>query len=203
MPWPDSPFVLVGYRQTHYTTKGGIQAYFLILNRTVVGTYTPFFAAIFTANIISGKAPLKVHFINSSAGSFTKWFWHFGDGKTSKIWNPNHTYSKAGTYTVTLTMTGAKGTTTCTQPDYITAYTAPKGNFSAAPRSGNAPLQVHFTYESGGVITSWLWSFGDGTTSTDLSPTHTYYSPRTYKAKLTVYGPGGSGSKTESIRVEK
>src|SRR5208283_3960857 len=35
-PWPDSPFVLVGYGQTHYTTKGSIQAYLLILNRTVV-----------------------------------------------------------------------------------------------------------------------------------------------------------------------
>ena len=96
------------------------------VSASAIGTYTPFFAAIFTASITSGKAPLKVHFINSSAGSFTKWFWHFGDGKTSKTWNPNHTYSKAGTYTVTLTMTGAKGTTTCTQPDYITAYTAPK-----------------------------------------------------------------------------
>ncbi len=170
---------------------------------SAIGTYTPFFAAIFTANITSGKAPLKVHFINSSAGSFTKWLWNFGDGKTSKIWNPNHTYSKAGTYTVTLTLTGASGTVTCTQPAYIAAYTAPKARFSAAPRSGDPPVVVNFTNESTGIVTSWLWSFGDGTTSTGVNPTHTYNSPGTHKAELTVYGPGGRSSKAMSIIVKK
>ena len=170
---------------------------------STLGTYTPFFAAIFNASITSGKAPLKVHFTNCSAGSFTKWLWHFGDGQTSKVWNPNHTYRKAGTYTVTLTMTGAKGTCACTQPGYITVYAAPKAHFSAAPRSGDAPLQVNFTNESSGVVTGWLWNFGDGTTSTDANPAHTYNSPRTYTAKLTVYGPGGAGSKTMSITVKK
>ena len=170
---------------------------------SAIGTYTPFFAAIFTANITSGKAPLKVHFINSSAGSFTKWLWNFGDGETSKVWNPNHTYKKAGTYTVTLTLTGASGTCTCTQPGYITVYAAPKANFSAAPRSGTVPLLVNFTNESSGVITSRLWSFGDGATRTDVSPAHTYNSPGAHKAKLTVYGPGGTGSKTVSITVKK
>ncbi|MGO9691111.1 MAG: PKD domain-containing protein [Syntrophobacteraceae bacterium] len=170
---------------------------------SAIGTYTPFFAAIFTASTTGGKAPLKVHFTNSSAGSFTKWLWHFGDGQTSKIWNPNHTYSKPRTYTVTLTLTGAKGTCTCTQPGYITVYSAPKARFSAVPRSGDAPLTVNFTNESSGIVTSWLWNFGEGTTSTDPNPAHTYESPRTYNAKLTVYGPGGASSKTMSILVKK
>jgi probable HAF family extracellular repeat protein len=170
---------------------------------SAVGTYTPFFAAIFTASTTSGKAPLKVHFTNCSAGSFTKWLWHFGDGETSKIWNPTHTYNKAGVFTVTLAMTGAKGTCTCDQPGLITVYAAPKANFSAVPRAGDAPLTVNFTNESSGIVTNWLWNFGDGTTSTDANPTHTYNSPRTYEAKLTVYGPGGAGSKTVSIIVKK
>ena len=139
---------------------------------------------------------MKVHFTDCSVGSFTKWLWHFGDGQTSKIRSPNHTYHKAGVYTVTLTLTGAGGTCTCTQPGYITVYAAPKANFSATPSSGNAPLQVNFTDESAGLVTGWLWNFGDGTTSTDENPTHTYESPRTYTAKLTVYGPGGSSTKT-------
>ena len=136
---------------------------------------------------------MKVHFTNSSAGSFTKWLWRFGDGETSKIWNPNHTYNKAGTYTVTLTLTGAKGTCACTLAGYITAYAPPKANFAAAPRTGNAPLQVNFTNESTGIVTSRLWNFGDGATSTDVNPAHTYNSPGTHKAKLTVYGAGGIG----------
>ncbi len=167
------------------------------------GTYTPVYAASFTASRTSGKAPLAVHFAYSSTGSVTKCLWNFGDGKTSKVPHPSHTYSRAGTYTVTLTVTGPWGTYTCTKADYITAYTAPKAHFSAPPKSGDAPLQVYFTNESTGVFTSWLWSFGDGTTSTDLSPAHTYENPGSHKAKLIVYGPGGDGSKTESIRVEK
>ena len=69
--------------------------------------------------------------------------------------------------------------------------------------SGKAPLQVNFTNESTGLVTSWLWSFGDGATSTDENPEHTYNSPKTYTAKLTVYGPGGTSSKTVSIRATK
>jgi len=167
------------------------------------GTYTPVFAAIFTASPTSGKAPLAVHFTDRSVGSIKSWLWKFGDGATNKTRNPSHTYSKAGTYTVTLTVTGAGGTNTFTQPDYITVYAAPKANFSAAPTLGKAPLQVSFTDESTGPITSWLWNFGDGARSTDESPVHTYSKPKTYTAKLTVTGPGGASTKTLSIRVTK
>ena len=93
---------------------------------SAIGTYTPVFAAIFTASTTSGNAPLKVHFSNSSVGSIKKWLWHFGNGPASKVRSPSHTYSKAGVYTVTLTVTGAGGTNTCTQPGLITVYAAPK-----------------------------------------------------------------------------
>ena len=166
---------------------------------STTGTYIPFF----TASPTSGRAPLKVHFSNRSIGSFKKVVWRFGNGKTSKVWNPSIAYSKAGTYTVTLTLTGASGTVTCTQPGYITAYTAPKARFSVGPTSGVAPLTVNFTNQSSGIVTNWLWNFGDGTTSAGVNPaTHTYNSPGTYHARLTVYGPGGSSSKTMSIKVK-
>ena len=197
----------------HTVTFSGVQGWstpsdqtaYITIGQTAsaIGTYIPVYAAIFTASTTSGKKPLKVHFTNGSVGSFTKWLWNFGDGKTSKVWNPTHTYSKAGTYTVTLTLTGAKGTITGTQHGYVTVYAAPKAHFSAVPRSGDAPLLVNFTNESTGIVTSWLWNFGDGTTSTDENPAHTYNSTGTHKAKLTVYGPGGSGSKTMSITVKK
>ena len=169
-----------------------------------LGAKGPVFEANFAANRTSGRAPLTVHFTSSgSVGDITEWRWNFGDGHTSKLRNPSHTYNRAGAYTVTLTVAGPYGATTSTKPAYISVYTPPKARFSAEPRSGDAPLQVNFTNESTGVFTSWLWRFGDGTTSTDESPTHTYNSPRSYTAKLTVYGPGGSGSKTLSINVKK
>ena len=196
---------LPGYSCTPYydlvTGLGSVNVTNLLL---AIGTYKPpVFEAIFAANRTSGKEPLPVHFTNGSIGRITKWLWNFGDGHTSKLRSPSHTYNRAGAYTVTLTVTGDGSTNTLTKPDYITVYAPPKANFSAVPRSGDAPLQVDFVNESTGVITSWLWHFGDGATSTAESPDHTYNSLRTYTAKLTAYGPGGSRSKTMSIEVKK
>jgi PKD repeat protein len=201
---------------SHTVAFSGVQGWTAPSSQTVTitngqtasatGTYTAIFEANFAASRTSGKVPLTVHFTSSgSVGNITEWLWNFGDGHTSKLRNPSHTYSRAGAYTVTLTVAGPYGANTSTQPDYITVYARPKANFSAVPRSGDAPLQVNFTNESTGVFTSWLWHFGDGTTSTEENPTYTYNSPRTrtYTAKLTVYGPGGSSSKTLSIGVKK
>jgi PKD repeat protein len=170
---------------------------------SAMGTYAPVFTAIFSASTTGGKAPLTVHFTDSSVGKITEWHWSFGDGQTSTIRSPIHSYSKAGAYTVTLTVTGAGRTNTCTQPDLITVYASPTANFSASPNAGKAPLQVNFTNESTGFATSWLWRFGDGATSTAEDPNHTYSKPGTYTAMLTAYGPGGTSSKTLSIRVTK
>lgn len=109
---------------------------------SATGTYTPVapvYDAGFTASKTSGKAPLGVHFAYSSTGSVTKCLWNFGDGHTSKLRSPSHAYSKAGVYTVTLILTGAKGTITSTQPDLITVYAAPKAHFSASPDRGMLP----------------------------------------------------------------
>ena len=68
----------------------------------------------------------------------------------------------------------------------------PMADFSAEPRSGAAPLTVNFLDESEGTVTSWLWSFGDGTTSAKQNPTHTYRAGGRYDVSLKVSGPAGS-----------
>ena len=73
--------------------------------------------ADFTANVFSGKLPLTVNFTDQSCGTITSWQWNFGDGATSNEQNPSHTYSKPGTFTVSLTVNGSD---TETKPDYIT-----------------------------------------------------------------------------------
>jgi len=72
----------------------------------------------------------------------------------------------------------------------------PTASFTASPTSGIAPLQVQFTSTSTGA-TSYAWDFGDGNTSTDENPIHTYNEPGLYTVKLTVTGPGGSHTATE------
>ncbi len=71
----------------------------------------------------------------------------------------------------------------------------------ASALSGVAPLAVSFTDLSTGNITSRLWSFGDGTTSTATNPSHTYAAPADYSVTLTVTGPGGSDTEGLSIQV--
>ena len=75
--------------------------------------------AAFSASPISGKAPLTVIFTDKSTGIPAKWQWSFGDGSSSFVQNPTHKYSKAGKYTVSLTVKNAKGSNNKTMPDYI------------------------------------------------------------------------------------
>jgi PKD repeat protein len=82
-----------------------------------------------------------------------------------------------------------------TKPGYITARDAEawsKADFTAAPTSGTAPLAVEFTDISTGDIETWYWTFGDGETSTEQHPTHTYTESDVYTVILTVDGPTGS-----------
>jgi PKD repeat protein len=153
----------------------------------------------FTATPTNGVAPLGVQFTDSSTGTIDSWSWDFGDGSaTSSIQNPAHTYATAGSYTVSLTVTGPGGSDSDTRVDYITVTTsAPVAGFAAAPTNGAAPLAVQFTDSSTGTIDSWSWDFGDGSaTSSTQNPAHTYITAGNYSVSLTVTGPGGSDSDT-------
>ena len=80
----------------------------------------------FSANPTRGSAPLTVSFTDQSTGSITSWEWDFGDGSTSTMQNPTHTYTDPGTYTVSLTVTGPEGSDTNTKADYIKAWSPAK-----------------------------------------------------------------------------
>ena len=149
---------------------------------------------------LSGNAPLKVTFTETSKGSPTSWKWDFGDGKYSTEKSPTHTYSAAGTYTVKLTATNAAGSSTKTKSNYVKVSgtsQAPTADFWGWPLSGKAPLKVTFTETSKGSPTSWKWDFGDGKYSTEKSPTHTYSTTGTYTVKLTATNAAGSSTKSK------
>lgn len=75
----------------------------------------------------------------------------------------------------------------------ITGQSLPFADFSARIRYGYAPLTVTFENRTDGDVDSYLWNFGDGTTSTESSPSHTYTDTGTYTVELQVTGPGGFG----------
>ena len=85
-----------------------------------MGTLSTSPVAAFSASPTSGKAPLKVQFTDKSTGTPTSWKWNFGDKTSySTAKNPSHKYSKAGKYTVKLTVKNAAGSNTKTMSEYI------------------------------------------------------------------------------------
>ncbi|MHC5060204.1 MAG: PKD domain-containing protein [Planctomycetota bacterium] len=162
--------------------------------------------AAFSADTTSGTAPLEVSFTDESGGAIDTWAWDFDNNGSidSTQQSPSHTYSSAGTYIVTLTVSGLGGSDSVT--DIITVdEPAPVAAFSASPTSGTAPLEVSFTDESTGPVDSWAWDFDDNGSidSTQQSPSHIYGSAGTYTVALTVSGPGGSDSVTDIITVDE
>jgi PKD repeat protein len=79
----------------------------------------------FTATPTSGTAPLTVSFSDTSTGTPSAWSWSFGDGATATEQHPTHTYTTAGTYAVSLTVSNTAGSDTVTKQDYITVTLPP------------------------------------------------------------------------------
>ncbi len=144
--------------------------------------------ANFTGSPLSGCSPLIVNFQDQSTGGPTSWNWSFGNGNTSTLQNPTASYFTTGTYTVVLTATNASGSNTLTRTQYITVYEPPAVDFSASPLSGCFPLRVQFADLSipgtGNSNVSWLWDFGNGTTSTLQNPLATYNTAGSFRITL-------------------
>ncbi len=157
--------------------------------------------ANFSSNVTSGAIPLAVNFTDLSTNAPASWLWNFGDGNTSSSQNPTHIYVTPGTYNVSLNATNCNGSNINTQVAYITAAFAPVSNFTSNVTSGAVPLSVNFTDQSTNTPTSWLWNFGDGNTSTDQNPTHTYVAAGNYNVSLNATNVGGTNLVTQTAYI--
>ena len=126
--------------------------------------------ADFTADPTSVCVGYDVYFTDLSTGEPTSWSWDFGDGATSTDQNPSHSYSAAGSYDVSLTVSNDCGDDTATDYVTITVSDAPVADFEADPTSVCVGYDVYFTDLSTGEPTSWSWDFGDGATSASQIP---------------------------------
>lgn len=116
--------------------------------------------ALFSADPLSGHAPLNVLFQDQSLGDITSRLWDFGDGSTSTEQHPQHTYTETGAYTVTLTVTGDEGSDSEEKPAFITVSMNPPIASAGIDRSIS---QKNFTFDGSqssdpdGSIATYEW----------------------------------------------
>jgi PKD repeat protein len=158
-------------------------------------------AAAFRAFPTSGISSVTAVFTNTSTAGYTSASWDFGDGAMSSAPSPTHTYDVPGAYTVTLQVEWPSYADTLVRERYVRVYTPVQASFWASPTIGTAPLTVVFTNTTSGDYDTSLWDFGDGITSTQTSPTHTYTTADSYAVSLTASGPGGSDTWADTIAV--
>ncbi|QEH43654.1 PKD domain-containing protein [Chitinophaga sp. XS-30] len=129
----------------------------------------------FTADRTEGCAPLTVSFTNTSDAGGTAYDWNFGLGANATTRDADKIFTVPGTYNVVLTVTYPSGPRSVTHT--VTVHANPVAAFSVTPQQGCTPLNVQFTDQStpgSGTITSVVWDFGDGITSSQPNPAHTY-----------------------------
>ena len=157
----DGSAYVKGSSVTHSFKKtGSFKVYLTVYSSTTNSTFsksitvsqTPSVTANFTANVTSGPAPLSVTFTSTSTGTVSAYYWTFGDGAVASDKSTTHIYSKAGSYSVSLKVTGANGDVTTTKAGFITAQ-------------GSAVKP--------GLVAAYNFDAGTGTSLADLAGTNT------------------------------
>ncbi|TAE48993.1 MAG: PKD domain-containing protein [Bacteroidetes bacterium] len=156
---------------------------------------------------VACQPPLAVNFTSAGVGD-TAWLWTFGDGTTSTLQNPVHTYTTYGSYPVSLTVWNASGCSDSQQIpaavriiDPVAAFSHNLADFTVYPqywdgrdpwpiRGGCLPLDITFADQSTSPtpIISYAWTFGDGTTTNTLNDSilHTYVTEGEFGVTLTI-----------------
>ncbi|HRH64862.1 MAG TPA: PKD domain-containing protein, partial [Bacteroidia bacterium] len=157
---------------------------------TIQVTVAPAPVVAFSATVTSGCNPLTVNFTNTTTGS-PLYSWNFGDGSpVSSLVSPAHTYTSAGTYSVTLIATQGSCADTLVIPSMISVEAKPTSS-CIAPLTiclGDTINFINTSVGNGSAITGYTWNFGDGTPSSSLiQPSHVFSSSGNFSVTLTTF----------------
>jgi len=155
------------------------------------------------ADFVYGCTDLACEFTDRSAdvdGSIASYSWDFGDGLTSTERNPAHVFAAAGTYTVALTVTDARGAgATATRRFSLPATDWPAAELIISCYYSSCGF---YTESTGAIIVAWQWSFGDGGTSIAQYPNYNYAAPGTYMVQVTITDlQGGTATISQEVTV--
>lgn len=158
----------------------------------------------FTWDPIEPEAGQPTSFFDQSTGDPDTWLWQFGDGHTSTLQEPVHTFEQPGEYIVTLAVSRSGDPTVVSSSENIITVGAPPPTawFEWIPQEPVIGTVVEFVDLSTGDITAWEWDFGDGTTSSEQFPSHTYSTTGSFEVNLTVTSAtGATGSENRWLAV--
>jgi gliding motility-associated-like protein len=147
-------------------------------------------SANFTSqNLCLNNGSTFTDFSLPNAGSLASWNWNFGDGGTSVLQNPSHTYTSASAYSISLIVKNSYGCyDTTSRKDTI--FALPVAAFGMSRQCSGNFLNLNFTdsstVPSPEVITSWFWDFGGVGNSTQQNPTHYFPGQGNYYTTLIV-----------------
>jgi gliding motility-associated-like protein len=149
----------------------------------------------FAATPLYGCVPYTVQFQDSSiAGTQLSYLWDFGDGSTSTLSNPIHTYTDTGSYDVTLiieTTNGCIGIDTFSVPGMINVFPSPTAGFDVTAHSVSIFSPFIGTIDQSQNADSCIMDFGDGFITNDCNAIHTYWNYGSYVITQTVYNEYG------------
>lgn len=163
----------------------------------IINNYTPVTANL-SSNITSGCANLEIEYGDESSANVTSWMWTFEGGtpSTSTEENPVVTYTSAGQYDVNLTVSHPESTNTITLVNYIAVSDIPITSFEYFDNI----YDVDFTNTSVEGMT-FMWDFGDGNSSVEESPSHTYSAEGVYEVILTATNDCGTITSMQSVSI--
>ncbi len=148
-------------------------------------------ASFQSTNVCIGN---NVNFVNTSTASgssIISYLWDFGNGNTSTAFQSTETYANSGTYPVTLIVTSAGGCSD-TVTSSVTVYPNPAADFSTNTACLGFPINIQNSSTVGtGSIQNYYWNFGDNSSASTQSPTHTYAADGTFTITLVVTSDNG------------
>ena len=217
IPIPDGqviPFIVSTYdcnqqfhQQTVYSGNGSTLA---IVNFSICeGAAPPLCTAYFFSSNDSNYYANQVEFFDYStpAGQISSWLWCFSDplsgtSNYSTLQNPTH-YFFPGTYNVCLTIATSFGCSSIYCHSVIITGTSSgcQAAFTIVPDSVPNTLTYNFYDQSTGNPSSWIWSFGDGTTSTLQNPVHSYNAYGIYFVSLDITGDSCQSTATDTLVI--
>ncbi|MBW8051306.1 MAG: PKD domain-containing protein [Cytophagales bacterium] len=151
----------------------------------------------------NGCRPLTVSFINNTLYA-DSYIWNFGDGATSLLKDPTHTYYDKGTYSVTLIAYGPGGQDTLTKLNIIVVHELPIAAFVVNPEFVFLPAEPVHCINLSENADSYLWDFGDGVTSDEANPYYNYTFPGEYIITLIARNQYGcSDTLTKKVLAKK